>query len=170
MAGLAPLRFRGEVGKLVLMTNELDPAIEILRADWRDLTAVRALEKVCFPLDAWPLLDMIGVLTIPGIVRYKMEEAGELIGFVAGDIRRISNTGWIATICVHPAQQGRGLGSYLLELCEREMGMPRVKLSVRESNQRAIELYRRNGYIEAGRWKRYYKGNEDGIVMEKYVV
>ena len=101
----------GELGKLCLMTNPLDPTINILEANWRDLGALRQLEQLCFPLDAWPLLDMIGVLTLPSVVRYKALEKDEMIGFVAGDIRASKQLGWIATICVHPDHQGRGLGS-----------------------------------------------------------
>ena len=145
----------------------LNDSIEILLSTWRDLSAVRDLEKLCFPLDAWPLLDLIGVLALPNIVRYKAVESGELIGFVAGDVKRFTNTGWIATICVHPDHRGRGLGAALLQVCEEKMEMPRVKLSVRESNKLAIDMYSHNGYVHVGTWSRYYKGGEKGIVMEK---
>jgi ribosomal-protein-alanine N-acetyltransferase len=147
--------------------SSLEDSIKITQASWRDLGAIRELEGVCFPVDAWPWLDMVGVLIFPNIVRHKAISGGALIGFVAGDVKRYNNTGWIATICVHPDYRGRGLGGRLLEVCETEMGMPRVKLSVRESNQAAIEMYRRNGYKQVGVWRAYYKGGENGIVMEK---
>jgi len=151
----------------VRVLSVLDGTIEILPASWRDLSAVRNLEQVCFPMDAWPLLDMLGAITLPNIVRLKAVENGEMVGFVAGDIKRFTRTGWIATICVHPDHRGRGLGTEMLQLCEERMGMPRVKLSVRESNTAAIEMYRRNGYVQVGTWKRYYKGGDDAVVMEK---
>jgi ribosomal-protein-alanine N-acetyltransferase len=110
---------------------------------------------------------MVGVLTLPNIVRHKAMLGSELIGFVAGDVKRYANTGWIATICVHPDHRGRGLGGRLLQVCEAGMGMPRVKLSVRESNRAAIEMYRRYGYEQVGVWRKYYNGGEKGIVMEK---
>jgi ribosomal protein S18 acetylase RimI-like enzyme len=47
------------------------------------------------------------------------------------------------------------------------MHQPRVRLTVRESNSSAIALYRVNGYQQVKRWRKYYKGGEDGIVMEK---
>ena len=46
----------------------------------------------------------------------------------------------------------------------------RIFLEVRESNQRAIKFYRRNGFQEAGVRKNYYKlnfGREDGLIMQK---
>ncbi len=142
-------------------------AVQLLPASWRDLGTVRVLEKLCFPLDAWPLLDMIGVLSMPGVERFKAHLNDELVGFVAGDVRRYQHTGWIATICVHPDYQGHGIGQQLLAHCEQAMGMPRVRLSVRSSNETAIAMYHNNGYSRVGRWPRYYKGGEDGIVMEK---
>jgi ribosomal-protein-alanine N-acetyltransferase len=147
--------------------SPLEDSIVISPASWRDLGSIRELEKICFPVDAWPWLDMVGVLTLPNIVRHKAMLGGNLVGFVAGDVKRYANTGWIATICVHPDHRGRGLGGRLLQVCEAGMGMPRVKLSVRESNRAAIEMYRRYGYEQVGVWRKYYKGGENGIVMEK---
>jgi ribosomal-protein-alanine N-acetyltransferase len=145
--------------------RELD--YQILPAGLRDLSPVRELEKMCFPVDAWPFLDMLGALTLPNIVRYKMVHDGEVIGFIAGDIRRLTRTGWIATVCIHPDYRRRGLAERLLAVCEVEMKMPRIKLTVRASNTAAIMLYKNNGYQQVGCWQRYYKGGEDGVVMEK---
>ncbi|MEK6221417.1 MAG: GNAT family N-acetyltransferase [Chloroflexota bacterium] len=144
-------------------------SLQVLQASWRDLASLRELEQVCFPVDAWPLLDMIGVLTLPQVIRYKALEAQKFVGFVAGDIRQSQKIGWIATICVHPDYRGKGIGAALLKLCEEKMGMPKIKLSVREGNQAAIDLYKRNGYLQIGEWKKYYKGGENAVVMEKMI-
>lgn len=144
-----------------------EPNYTILPAGLRDLNQVRDLEKLCFPLDAWPLLDMLGALTLPNIVRYKLVLDKQVIGFVAGDVRRLQQTGWIATICIHPDFRRQGLAEKLLALCEAEMQMPKVRLTVRSSNTAAIMMYKNNGYQQVGRWERYYKGGEDGVVMEK---
>jgi ribosomal protein S18 acetylase RimI-like enzyme len=147
--------------------TEPNTNIEIVSASLFDLPTLRKLEKLCFPVDAWPLLDMIGALSLPNVVRYKAVADREMIGFIAGELRTASRTGWIATVCVHPDYRRRGIGEQLIHLCEHEMGQPRVRLSVRESNYGAINLYRVNGYIEIDRWRKYYKGGEDAIVMEK---
>ena len=147
--------------------SESNSNIEIVSASLFDLPTLRKLEKLCFPIDAWPLLDMIGALSLPNVIRYKAVVNGEMIGFIAGELRIASRTGWIATVCVHPEYRRRGIGEQLIRLCEHEMGQPRVRLSVRESNHGAINLYRVNGYIEIDRWRKYYKGGEDAIVMEK---
>ena len=151
--------------KMRFMDNEID--YQIVPVSLGDFTAMRRLEKTCFPVDAWPFLDMVAALTLPNIVRYKMVVDGEMIGFILGDVQRMKRTGWIASVCIHPDYRRRGLAEKLLAVCEVEMQMPRIKLTVRESNTAAITLYKRNGYILSGRWPKYYKGGEDGVVMEK---
>jgi ribosomal-protein-alanine N-acetyltransferase len=147
--------------------NELLPNLQIDTANLFDLTAVRQLEKICFPVDAWPLLDLIGALSFPNIVRYKAVLNGEMVGFIVGEIRFPARTGWISTVAVHPDYRRKGIARTLIHLVEEEMGQPRVRLIVRESNLAAFNLYKQYGYVEINRWVKYYKGGEDGIVMEK---
>ena len=139
-----------------------------MSATWRDLNALRNLERVCFPEDAWPLLDLIGVLTLPSIIRLKaVTQEDKMVGFIAGDIRQSEKVTWIATIGVLPEYRGQGIGSALLEACEARVPTPSIRLSVRISNQPAIQLYRSFNYNEVGMWPRYYNDKEDALVMEK---
>ena len=141
--------------------------MEIQTASIRDLRALRRLENACFEKDAWPLLDLIAVLTWPEVIRLKAEEDGNLIGFVAGDPRPAQGLAWIATIGVDPPYQRRGIGRALLRACEEQVKMPRMKLSVRLSNRVAVSLYEKEGYRTIDIWKGYYDDGEDGLVMEK---
>jgi ribosomal-protein-alanine N-acetyltransferase len=139
----------------------------IQQASWRDLNAVRRLEQICFPRDMWPLWDIIGVLSLPNIVRLKANVNGELVGFIACDIRRVQRVAWVATVGVLPEYRGRGIGAALLLESERQARMPYMRLNVRVSNRHAIHLYRSLGYQEAGTWAAYYHDGEDALVMEK---
>ncbi len=141
--------------------------MEILPASLRDLGALYHLEHACFRQDAWSLLDLIAVLTFPDVVRLKAVEDGRMVGFVAGDPRRSQGFSWIATIGVLPEYRRRGIGSALLQACEERLPTPRVRLSVRRSNEAAIRLYRRFGYRTIDVWRAYYHDGEDAIVMEK---
>ena len=136
-------------------------------ATWRDLGSLRILERICFPLDAWPLWDMIGVLTFPGVVRLKATREGEMVGFIAADIRRTENAAWIATLGVLPAFRRQGLATTLLRACEAQLRVSRVRLSVRASNQPALRLYSQFGYEQNGIWSGYYSDGEDALVLEK---
>jgi ribosomal protein S18 acetylase RimI-like enzyme len=141
--------------------------MEIQVASLRDLGSLRRLESICFEKDAWSILDLVAVLTWSEVVRLKAVIDGQMIGFVAGDPRPAQNAGWIATIGVDPRFQRRGIGSALLQACEARMNFPRVKLTVRISNENAISLYEKEGYQTVDIWKRYYNDGEDGLVMEK---
>lgn len=141
--------------------------MEIQNASLRDLGALRRLEQACFQKDAWPLLDLMAVLTWPDVIKLKAVEDGEMVGFVACDPRPSERTGWIATIGVDPRYQRRGIARALLRACENQSRQPNLKLTVRMSNHAAISLYEKEGYRSVDIWKRYYNDGEDGLVMEK---
>lgn len=141
--------------------------MEILSATIRDLNALRKLERTCFDKDSWPIFDLIAVLTFPEVIRLKAVVNGHMVGFVAGDPRPSQGFSWIATIAVLPDYQRKGIGRSLLHACEKQIKTPRVRLSVRASNQAAITLYEGQSYRITDIWKGYYNDGEDAIVMEK---
>ena len=141
--------------------------MEITKASILDLNALRKLEKESFAKDAWPLLDLIAVLTFPDVIRIKATEDNQMVGFVAGDPRPNDGWGWVATIAVDPRFRLRGIGRTLLHACEKELGVPRVRLTVRSSNQGAITMYEKEGYKTIDIWQAYYNDGESAIVMEK---
>lgn len=141
--------------------------MEIIKASILDLNALRKLEQESFEKDAWPLFDLIAVLTFPQVVRFKAMEDSRMIGFVAGDPRPNEGWGWIATIAVDKRHRRHGIGRALLHACEKNMGVPRSRLTVRISNQVAVCMYEKEGYATTDIWKAYYNDGEDGILMEK---
>jgi len=143
--------------------------VKISSASLKDLNSLRKLEEICFPIDRWPLIDLIGVLTFPGLVRLKAEIEEEFIGFIAGDIRKKQLEGWITTIGVFPHFQKLGIARIMLNQCEKLMNVRNIKLSVRKSNSPALNLYFQNGYVQKEIWKKYYVDGEDAIVLEKIV-
>ena len=69
-----------------------------------------------------------------------------------------------------PDSRGQGLGRLLLERALDEgfgMGLDRIELEVFASNVRAVELYRRTGFVEEGRGgcARHIDGAYDDILM-----
>ncbi len=142
--------------------------MDILPATLRDLSALRRIEHACFPHDAWPLLDLVAVLTFPDVVRLKAVVNERMVGFVAGDLRRTEGLGWIATIGVLPEYRRQGIARALLLECEHQMNTSRFRLCVRMENIEAIQLYESEGYERTDTWKKYYNDGGDALVMDKY--
>jgi ribosomal-protein-alanine N-acetyltransferase len=136
-------------------------------ANLRDLGALRILEKECFGKDAWPLIDLIGVLSFPGIVRIKAVVNNAMVGFAAGEVHQDDRMGWITTIGVSPAYRQQGIASDLLKVVELELHMDRIRLSVRKSNTPAIQMYKKYGYVKVGQWPGYYEDREDALIFER---
>ena len=141
--------------------------MEIVPANIFDLKALRALEKACFAKDAWPLLDLIAVLSFSEVIRLKAVEGEQMVGFVAGDPRPREGWGWIATIGVDPLYRRRGIGRALLHACEAKLGVSHARLTVRMSNTEAITMYEQDGYRTIDIWKSYYNDGEDAQLMQK---
>lgn len=144
-----------------------NPPFQLQHASWQDLNELRKLEDICFGEDSWPLWDLIAVLTLPKIIRLKAVANGKMAGFIAGDPHPREGIGWIATLGVLPQYRRMGIAAALLEACENELNLPNLRLSVRRTNEPAIELYRKFGYQMIEVWRNYYHSGEDALVLEK---
>jgi ribosomal-protein-alanine N-acetyltransferase len=75
----------------------------------------------------------------------------------------------IATIATHPDFRKQGIGEKLLSFTlqsAKNEGAVTSFLEVRESNDAALMMYHKFGYVESGRREGYYKDNdEDAILM-----
>lgn len=138
-------------------------------ATWRDFTQLQHLEKRCFKSDdLWPFWDLIGILTLPGMVRLKAVSEDRMVGFLGGEKQPGRKRGWITNLAVLPDYRRLGIASALLAECEKIFqDMNTIRLSVRVSNDAAIKLYEGAGYKQVDRWERYYTGGEDALVFEK---
>ena len=143
--------------------------MEIASANLLDLNDLRHLEKTCFPKDAWPILDLIAVLTMPGVIRLKAVENNKMVGFIAGDPRPSEGLVWVATLGVLPENRRKGIGQALLKACESQVSQKKIRLSVRMGNEEAIRMYQKVGYYTVDHWLRYYNDGEDALIMEKSI-
>ncbi len=143
-------------------------SFQIENASWHDLGELRSLEIECFGKDAWPLLDLISVLSLPGVVRLKaVTDAGHMAGFIAGERHAEEKTGWVTTIGVLTAYRGQHIGSALLRECEERLNLPLIRLCVRADNFPAIKMYEKAGYRQQKIWRAYYQDGQDALVLEK---
>ena len=159
------------------MTVRLRP----MRLD--DLPAVMVLEEELFAPDTWTA-DMYRDELSRSDTRYYVvaefhlegedddEEpaTGEpvLVGY--GGLIAYDDEAHVATLGVAGALQGEGIGSLLLDdlLAEADKRSPVVLLEVRADNETAQHLYRRRGFAEIGRRRRYYQpSGTDAVVMRR---
>lgn len=71
----------------------------------------------------------------------------------------------IEYICVLDQYKNKGIGSKLLNEIEK-LNIKNITLEVKESNQVAINFYKKNGFRIVAIRENYY-GNEDGYLMIK---
>lgn len=94
---------------------------------------------------------------------------GEVIGF--GGFWAVIDEAQITNIGVLKKYRGQGVGDGILKaMIQRalEIGCPAMTLEVRENNEPAIALYRRNDFVVTGRREQYYDKNTDCIIMWRY--
>ncbi len=104
------------------------------------------------------------------VSRPKVAVIGEqVVGFIMAWF--VADEVHIINLVVHPEFQRQGMATRLLEqVCNeaREQGAEKVFLEVRESNQKAISLYKKFGFREAGIRPQYYQDTgEDALLMIK---
>jgi ribosomal-protein-alanine N-acetyltransferase len=151
------------------MSALLEPGLTAAPMTAADVDQVWALECSVFPFpwsrgnfvdslssgyDCWTVRDTDGKLAGYYLLMYALDEAHLL------------------DVAVAMGRQRQGLGRRLLDVIAaraRSQGMSSILLEVRPSNERALEVYRRYGYVQIGRRKAYYPagvaGREDAIVM-----
>src|SRR5215207_2196223 len=132
-----------------------------------DMPAVIELDQISFSLP-WPERSFRFELTDNPASRCWVAEvdkrvAGMVVAWLFVDELHI------ATIATQPDFRRQGIARKLLShtlLHAIKEGARSSFLEVRESNLAAQEMYRKFGFEEAGRRKRYYKDNgEDAILM-----
>ena len=102
------------------------------------------------------------------VVAFAGEADGEMTGFVVA--RRAGDEGEILNLAVRPANRRKGEGAALLRATLKEfraLGVRRVFLEVRESNERGVAFYAKHGFTRTGKRRAYYREPEEAaIVME----
>ncbi|WP_425547982.1 ribosomal protein S18-alanine N-acetyltransferase [Actimicrobium antarcticum] len=134
-----------------------------------DVTDIVAIENVVYP-HPWSrgnFIDSIKSGYQGGVLR---ESSGVLLGYFL--VMLSVDEAHLLNISVRSDAHGRGVGRFLLDqvtLLAREQQMTSVLLEVRPSNQRAMAVYLRYGFVHIGQRKNYYPAadgrREDAIVM-----
>lgn len=132
-----------------------------------DIPSIMVIEHESFTLP-WSEDAFRNELIHNHFARYQvMEYDGGLIGYAG--MWTIVDEAHVTNIAVRTAYRGNKLGETLLRRIMDwavELGMNRMTLEVRMSNQVAQSLYGKMGFQAAGVRKRYYSDNhEDALIM-----
>lgn len=134
-----------------------------------DLVQIDALEQELFT-SPWPIKEYEYELhQNPFAHVYVVEEDGLIVGYF--DYWIMYEQAQIATIGTRKSHQSQGIGQkmldFIIQQAEKE-GCEFLSLEVRVSNEKAIRLYEKNGFITANVRKNYYSDNhEDAYLMVK---
>ena len=117
--------------------------------------ALAAIHAAAFPPgEAWGEDAIALQLALPGAFGLIDERGGMLLGRVAADEAEV------LTLAVAPAVRRRGIAAALLRAAmargQARGGATAMFLEVATGNAAALALYRREGFVEVGRRRRYY--------------
>jgi ribosomal-protein-alanine N-acetyltransferase len=144
--------------------------LTIQRMSREDVDQVARLEKLSFS-DPWSKSSFEHELTNRFSIPLVVKSGSAVVGYCC--LWHVYEQMEIATIATAPEFRGKGIGGMMIRWILDEAasrGCSSVVLSVRESNLTAIRLYRRFGFVQMDRRKRYYRlPEEDAIIMIKAV-
>lgn len=141
--------------------------LEIVPMRRRHIRSVLRIEVQSYP-KPWTLGLYLSELALGSLRCYLVaRRAGEVVGY--GGVMYLGPDAHVTTLAVAPELQRQGIGGrVLLQLARAAIahGAENLTLEVRVSNDAAIALYRRFGFVPAGVRKNYYaEVKEDALVM-----
>lgn len=143
----------------------------IRKATLDDIDDLLVIENKCFS-DPWKKKDLqYEISENPVNVFLVLEKDLEIIGFI--DFMITFNSATISQIAIVPEHRNKGYARRLLDAMETmfpkdiENTVETITLEVRASNQKALNLYTKNGYEKITIKPKYYSNGEDAIYMVK---
>ncbi|MEO0350020.1 MAG: ribosomal protein S18-alanine N-acetyltransferase [Cyanobacteria bacterium P01_A01_bin.15] len=129
------------------------------------LPEVLALDQVCLG-GLWTETGYRREIESPNSDLLVLLAAHRVVGL--GCVWAILDEAHITTLAIHPDYHRQRLGQLLLTQIlqlARHRALTHATLEVRASNHRALSLYQKFGFQTAGRRKRYYKDDEDALIL-----
>ena len=138
----------------------------IIQLTESDADKVMALRSLCSPA-IWTKKAIKEELKRAGAFSFGVYKDDNLRGYVLAYL--ILDELNIVDVGVHPEYRCHGIGTKLISDVLKEAlqkKAQKVFLEVRKSNETAIRLYKKLGFVETGLRKMYYQDNgEDGLSM-----
>lgn len=128
-----------------------------------DLSDIFQLETETFT-DAWSENSIKNEIEKGSVLVAK--RGGNLVGYCI--FMKSADEGEIYKIAVDRSVQRQGIGSIILEKTIshlKELGAENIYLEVRKSNEKAINLYEKFGFLKLGERKNYYPDNSEDALL-----
>ncbi len=142
----------------------------IVRVEMDSTACLLEIERQCFK-NPWNINHFTSVIKSPLMDVYGYFAADLIAGYIV--LYRLNEVLVIANLAVSPEYQAKGIGTALLAYgleCGRNNHCNYSILDVRQSNEKAINLYRKEGYVIIGKNKGYYKNPyEDSFIMGREI-
>lgn len=134
-----------------------------------DLDQVMEIEQDLFRVP-WTREGYFTFLTRNDAMFLVVEEKGQILAYCG--LLMVLDEGDVTNVAVRRDRQKEGIGNFLIESLIRlaeGLGVTTIHLEVRQSNETALRLYERNGFMRDGIRKNYYENPvEDAILMTRY--
>lgn len=134
------------------------------------LDAVSEIEKQCFS-HAWSRESLERELANETSLFFVATEDGLVMGYIG--MSAVLDEGYIFNVAVSEDFRRKGVGSALvgeLVTYAKKNNFAFLTLEVRESNENAIALYSKFGFIKAGERKDYYSSpKENALLMTRWI-
>jgi ribosomal protein S18 acetylase RimI-like enzyme len=147
--------------------------IRVRKAERGDIDELIKLEHHVFATDRLSRHSLLRLLRSPSAEVLMATEDGGLAGTAIVLFRSRSVVARLYSIAVSPHAGGRGVAATLLDAAETSAmarGCRLMRLEVHPANHAAISRYRKSGYREFGRRRRYYEDGGDALLFEKRLV
>ncbi len=131
-----------------------------------DVAAVGEIEEQAFS-QPWSRQGFLDALGLDGTLFLVAEEEEKVLGYIG--MYSAFEEGEITNVAVDVSDRCRGIGGMLLaevQKTARQRGLLRIVLEVRVSNESAIRLYEKYGFVKQGVRKGFYDfPKEDAYIM-----
>jgi [ribosomal protein S18]-alanine N-acetyltransferase len=134
-----------------------------------DIYELVNLEKMVFEQSLGESFLYDELMLNPFAHYFVLETDNQIIGYIG--FRAIDDQAEMMNFAINPNKQKQGNGSKLLNYSIeylQNLGVKKISLEVRVSNENAIKLYEKNGFIKSHTRKNYYE-KEDAYVYIKEV-
>ena len=143
--------------------------MEIFRMNPDHVASVAAIELECFGKDAWSVRSVAGELDNKLALWLVALDGDTVAGYVGS--QTVMDETDMMNVAVTAAFRRQGIAEKLVNALVEELksiGSHSLTLEVRASNDPAIGLYEKLGFIQTGLRKNYYRNpREDALILRQ---